>query len=143
MKLESVRIAYKPTYTISRLSIDGIYLCDVLEDVVRDLNRDGDLNDAGEAKVYGETAIPAGTYTVDLTYSNRFKKVLPLLEDVPGFEGIRIHPGNTAVDTHGCLLVGKNTAVGVVTDSKKWFDKLMIRLVDAHEMKETITIKIS
>jgi hypothetical protein len=143
MKLESIRHTRKPTYTISKLYINGVYECDVLEDTDRDLNHDGDINDNGEGKVFGQTAIPAGTYQIDLTYSNRFKKILPLLESVPGFDGIRIHPGNTAVDTHGCLLVGKNTEIGKVTQSKVTFEKLMTKLVDAHEMKETIFITIS
>jgi len=143
MKLELKRKALMDTYTIGDLFLNDVFFCNVLEDTVRDLNKDGDLDEKGEEKVYGQTAIPYGTYTIDLTHSNRFKKILPLLENVKGFEGIRIHPGNTAVDTHGCLLVGNNTEKGMVTDSRKVFEKLMIRLVDAHEMKETITIKIS
>lgn len=143
MKLELKRKALMDTYTIGDLFVNDVFFSNVLEDKVRDFNKDGDLNDSGETKVYGETAIPYGVYTIDLTYSNRFKKILPLIENVKGFEGIRIHPGNTAVDTHGCLLVGNNTEKGKVTDSRKVFEKLMIRLVDAHEMKETITIKIS
>ena len=143
MKLELKRKALMDTYTIGDLFINDVFFCNILEDKVRDFNKDGDLNDSGETKVYGETAIPYGIYTIDLTYSNRFKKILPLIENVKGFEGIRIHPGNTAVDTHGCLLVGNNTEKGMVSNSKKVFEKLMIRLVDAHEMKETITIKIS
>jgi len=143
MKLELKRKALKPTYTIGDLFVNGVFFCHVLEDVVRDLNKDGDLDDTGETKVYGESAIPYGTYTIDLTYSNRFKKILPLLENVKGFEGIRIHPGNIAADTHGCLLVGVNSEIGKITNSKATFDKLMIKLVDAHEMKETILITIS
>ena len=143
MKLELKRTFLGDKYTIGSLFINGVFFCNVLEDVVRDLNKDGDLNDAGETKVWGESAIPYGTYTVILTYSNRFKKVLPLLENVKGFEGIRIHQGNTAADTNGCLLVGKNTEVGRVTESKATFAKLMKRLVDATEMKETIFITIT
>lgn len=143
MKLELKRKALMDTYTIGDLFVNDVFFSNTLEDKVRDLNKDGDLDEKGEEKVYGETAIPYGTYTIDLTYSNRFKKILPLLENVKGFEGIRIHPGNTAASTHGCVLVGNNTEKGMVTDSRKVFEKLMIRLVDAHEMKETITIKIS
>jgi hypothetical protein len=82
------------TYTIGHLYIDEQFFCNVLEDKVRDLNKDGDLNDAGETKVYGETAIPYGKYKIIITYSQRFKRDLPLLVDVPHFSGIRIHPGN-------------------------------------------------
>lgn len=143
MKLELKRKALMDTYTVGDLFINDVFFCNILEDKVRDFNKDGDLEDKGETKVYGKTAIPYGTYTIDLTYSNRFKKILPLIEDVPGFEGIRIHSGNSAEDSSGCLLCGNNTEKGMVTDSRKVFEKLMIRLVDAHEMKETITIKIS
>lgn len=143
MKLELKRVALRDTYTIGKLYINDVYFCDAIEDKVRDLNHDGDLDDKGEGKVYGETAIPYGTYQVTITYSNRFKKDLPLLENVKGFDGIRIHPGNTAVDSHGCILVGKNTEVGKVTESKITFDKLFTRLRDAFEMKETIYITIS
>ena len=143
MKLELKRKFLGEDYTIGDLYINDILFCNVLEDKVRDLNKDGDLNDAGEGKVYGETAIPYGTYTVVLTYSNRFKKVMPLLENVKGFEGIRIHNGSTKQDTLGCLLVGKNTQKGMVTESKVTFAKLMKRLVDATEMKETIFITIT
>ena len=142
MRLELKRKALLPEYTIGSLFINGKLFCNTLEDTVRDLNKDGDLNDAGEGKVYGQTAIPYGTYEVVITYSNRFKKQLPLLENVKGFEGIRIHPGNTKEDSHGCSLVGVNSKKGMVTESKKTFDKLFAILRDAVEMKETIFITI-
>ena len=138
MKLTLNRIYKAPTYTIGRLFIDGIYFCDVLEDVVRDINKDGDLLDDGEQKVYGETAIPYGTYKVILNLSNRFKRIMPLLLNVPHFEGIRMHSGNTDKDTHGCLLVGKNTVKGKVTESKKTFEQLMQKL----DGQKNITIDI-
>jgi len=107
-------VAKKPTYTIGRLFLlkDGKeeYLCDTLEDTVRELTK---LSD----KVPGKTAIPRGKYSLSLTYSNRFKRFLPLIEDVPFFSGIRIHAGNSDVDTEGCLLVGKNKTVGTVSKS--------------------------
>ena len=143
MRLELKRKALLPEYTIGDLFVNGKLFCNTLEDTVRDLNKDGDLNDAGEGKVYGQTAIPYGTYEVVITYSNRFKKQLPLLENVKGFEGIRIHPGNTKEDTHGCILVGVNSKKGMVTESKKTFDKLFSLLRDAVEMKETIFITIT
>jgi hypothetical protein len=120
MKLTLKRIAKKPGYTIGRLYVDDKYFCDTLEDTVRtlnDKNHDGDFDDAGEGKVYGKTAIPAGTYTVKLTQSPRFKRVLPRLYNVPGFEGVLIHRGNTADDSSGCILVGENKAVGKVLNS--------------------------
>jgi hypothetical protein len=135
MKLLLKRIHLADTYTIGKLSIDGKPFCDVIEDVVRDKNKDGDLKDAGEAKVYGQTAIPYGTYKVQLTMSNRFKKVLPLLLNVPEFEGIRIHAGNTAEDSHGCLLVGENKEKGKVIDSVVTMEKLMAILKTAKDIE--------
>lgn len=138
MKLTVKRIFNNDKYSIGRLFIDGVYECDTLEDPVRDLNKDGDSNDAGEGKIWGNTAIPYGTYKVSITYSNRFKRELPLLLNVPHFEGIRIHPGNDAVDTHGCILVGKNTEKGKVTQSKITFDKLFSKLKKAEDIEITI-----
>ena len=115
MKLLLRRTYKAKTYTIGRLYIDDEYFCDTLEDVVRP---DG-------VKGYGETAIPDGKYKVIINMSNRFKCLMPLLVDVPMFEGIRIHSGNTDKDTHGCILVGKNTTKGMITESRKTFEKLM------------------
>jgi hypothetical protein len=106
------------TYTIGRLSIDGNSFCDTLEDVVRDFNKDGDLNDPGESKIYGQTAIPYGRYKVVLSYSPKFKRILPEILNVPDFTSIRIHAGTTAGDTLGCLLVGKNMFKGSLSHSR-------------------------
>jgi len=93
MKIVLKRIALRPTYTIGKLYVDDVYFCDTIEDVVRDKNKDGKLD---EAKIHGKTAIPYGEYEVKWTYSPRFNKYLPLIDNVPGFAGIRIHAGNTA-----------------------------------------------
>ena len=134
MELKVQRIAKKPTYTIGRLYIDGEYFCDTLEDKVRDLSK--------EAKVKGQTAIPTGRYRVYLTYSPRFKRILPLLEDVPQFTGVRIHRGNTAKDTEGCILVGFNREVGKVLDSAATEQRLMAVLQNAVNKGEQIFITI-
>ena len=123
MELKLKVIARRDTYSIGKLYIDGIYFCDTLEDTVRDINHNGKF-DNGEVKVYGKTAIPFGKYSVVYTHSPKFKRKLPLLLNVPQFEGIRIHPGNTAEDSLGCILVGKNTVVGKLTESKVTSDKL-------------------
>lgn len=123
MKLTLKRIALRPTYTIGKLYIDGKYFCDTCEDKVRDANKNGVFDE--EKKVYGITAIPYGTYKVILSMSNRFKRVLPLLLDVPEFSGIRIHSGNSADDSLGCILVGENKQVGKVLNSRKTEKKLM------------------
>lgn len=134
MKLQLKRIALKDTYTIGRLLIDGKYFCDTLEDKVRDFNKDGDLLDKGEDKVYGQTAIPYGTYKITIGYSPRFKRNLPRLQAVKHFEGILIHPGNTAEDTHGCILVGFNTIKGRIVNSKITFDKLFEMIKNEKEL---------
>lgn len=137
--LKVVRDTYGPDYTQGRLYINDIFFCDTLEDRCRDLNKDGDLDDNGEAKVYGETAIPAGKYKMILSMSNRFKKLMPEILKVKGFEGIRIHAGNTKADTHGCILVGLSRTRGGVGQSRDAFIKLMAEL-DKYKTYE-ITIK--
>ena len=134
MELLLKRKYKKPTYTIGTLSVDGKYFCDTLEDVVRDL--------VTEKKVKGRTAIPAGRYRVVLNWSPRFKKPLPLLVDVPHFEGIRIHAGNTAKDTEGCILVGENRERGKVLNSRATMDRLMQVLISANNRKEEMWITV-
>lgn len=131
MKLTLKRIALQPTYTIGKLYIDGEYFCDTCEDTVR---FDG-------KKIPGETAIPFGTYRVVITQSARFKKKLPELLDVPYFVGVRIHSGNTAKDSDGCILVGRNTIRGMVTQSRDTMKKLMAILEPACS-KHIVTIEI-
>ena len=141
MKLTLKRIALRQTYTIGRLYVDGNYFCDTLEDTVRDINKDGKF-DNGEKKVYGKTAIPYGTYEIKWTYSPRFKKYTPQLINVPSFEGIRIHAGNTSTDTEGCLLLGENKQVGKVLNSRATINKFYPLIKKAcSNGKVTIEIK--
>jgi hypothetical protein len=119
--------------TIGRLTIDGQPECWTLEDVVRP---------PGAPKVYGQTAIPAGTYRVTVSMSPRFKTRLPLLLAVPGFEGIRIHPGNTEDDTEGCILVGQDKGKNAILRSRAAFEKLLPKLEAALARGEPITIEI-
>jgi hypothetical protein len=142
MKLLLKRIAFKEAYTIGKLSIDGVYFCDTLEDRNRDLNHDGDLNDAGEGKVKNETAIPFGTYNVVVNVSQRFGRELPRLENVPGFDGILIHRGNTDADSSGCILVGENKVKGKVINSTPYEIELVKRCKEALARGEKITITV-
>lgn len=112
-------------YTISKLYIDGKYYCDTIEDTVRDLPLECPYTSRGQScrcneKIYSETAIPAGTYKVIVTMSNKFGRELPLLVDVPHFLGIRIHRGNTSKDSSGCIIVGENKVKGTVINSTKY-----------------------
>ena len=92
---------------ISKFYAEDVFLGWILEDKDRDANRDGDLSDPGEQKVYAETAIPRGRYPLKITHSPKFGKLLPEIQNVQGFSGIRIHPGNTKKDTAGCPLPGR------------------------------------
>ena len=141
MKLKLNRIALRKTYTIGKLYIDGKYFCDTLEDTVRDTNKSGKF-DNGEKKVKGKTAIPYGTYEIKWTYSPRFKKYTPQLMNVPQFEGIRIHAGNSSTDTEGCLLLGENKKVGMVLNSRATINKFYPLIKEAcSNGKVTIEIK--
>ncbi len=149
MKLLLKRIALRDTYTIGKLYIDNHYFCDTLEDKVRDLNKDGDLNDVGEGKVAGQTAIPYGTYKVTMDvqspkFSQRAsyawcKGYLPRLLNVPHFEGIMIHAGNTADHSSGCILCGENRVKGQVLNSMNTLKRLYDILKGADDI--TITIE--
>lgn len=141
MKLTLKRIALRPTYTIGKLYIDDAYFCDTLEDTVRDTNKSGKL-DNGEQKIKGKTAIPYGTYEIKWTYSPRFKKYTPQLMNVPSFEGIRVHAGNTSADTEGCLILGENKQVGKVLNSRATINKFYPIIKEAcSNGKVTIEIK--
>jgi hypothetical protein len=132
----------KKDYTIGKMYINGEYFCDTLEDTDRGLTSTMSLAELKEVKEYGRTAIPTGRYPIAYTYSPRFKKHLPLLLQVPAFEGIRIHAGNTHRDTSGCLLLGQNKAVGKVLDSRKTMDEFLRILKPAIEACEDIWITI-
>lgn len=155
MKLLLKRIALKPNYTIGKLYVDGVYVCDTLEDTVRDLNKNGRF-DNGEQKVYSKTAIPYGTYSITMnvkspkfsnfsrySWAKKYDGYLPRLEKVPNFDGVLLHPGGTHEDTSGCVLVGQNKAVGKVLYSVATFNELMDKyLVPAKNRNESITITI-
>ena len=140
MRLTLKRIANRPTYCIGKLYINGKYWSDVLEDTDRGLDSTMTEEDIKKIKVKGETAIPVGIYKIILNYSPKFKKVMPLLTNVKGYSGVRIHSGNSAKDTEGCLLVGLNTVVGRLTNSKNTYNALYKRL--QQKGSNDITIEI-
>lgn len=129
MEIHLKRIEFTEESTIGELSVNGVLECYTLEDRVRPV------------KVKGMTAIPAGSHEVVITYSERFKRPLPLLLNVPNFDGIRIHCGNTAKDTEGCILVGKSKKTDFIGSSKIAFDPLFEKLKIA-AVKEKIFIHI-
>jgi len=129
MKLELIRKDFTDNSTIGDLLIDGQWQCYTLEDKARDV------------KIAGVTAIPYGSYDVITNYSNRFKKVMPLLLNVPNFEGVRIHSGNVAENTEGCILLGEIKDVDFIGRSRMAFDKFMVILQNALET-ESVRIEI-
>ena len=141
MELTLKRRYLGASYTIGSLLINGAYFCDTLEDTVRDVNRNGKF-DGQETKVAGQTAIPYGSFRVNVTRSPRFKRELPRLCDVPSFEGVLIHRGNTDADTAGCILVGENKAKGKVLNSTKYELELTRRCKAAIAAGEKITITV-
>ena len=142
MKLLLKRIYFSTTYTIGKLFIDGKYFADTIEDVNRDLNKDGDLLDNGESKVYAQTCIPFGTYDVIVNRSPKMKRDLPRLLNVPHFEGILIHRGSSEKSSAGCIIIGENKVVGKVINSVKYEDALVAVLKHAQNSGEKITIEI-
>lgn len=117
-KIKVSRIFKGPTYTIGKLYIDGVYICDTIEDRVRVLKTKAD-------KVYGETAIPAGKYKADKYFSKKFGYNVLRLFDVPFFEGIYVHKGNTEKDSLGCIIVGYNDKKGWVSRPSEAMAKIM------------------
>jgi hypothetical protein len=126
MNIKVKRLHRTENSTIGELFIDGKFECYTLEDKERDV------------KIKNETAIPKGTYKVIINMSNRFKKLLPLLIEVPGFEGVRIHPGNSNHDTEGCILVGQARSRDYITKSRRAFEDLFSKM----KLAKSITITI-
>lgn len=137
MELRLVRSNLNDERTIGSLYVNNVFECFTLEDRDRKL-------EIGGVKVKTKTAIPLGVYNVVITMSNRFKKLLPLVENVPQFEGIRIHPGNTEADTEGCILVGtiRGTEANAVLNSRATFAKLLPKLQAAIKAGEKVSLTV-
>lgn len=134
MKIQLIRKDFGADHTISDIMVDGKFECYCIEDVVRAPD---------QPKVPGKTAIPYGTYKVIVNMSNRFKRDLPLLLNVPNFEGIRIHTGNTAADTEGCLIPGKIKQKGKVLQSREAFASLFDKIKAAIVKGDQVSIEIT
>lgn len=143
----------KETYTIGNLYVDGEWFCNTLEDRDRGLKSSMSLDEIERLKIYAETAIPAGQYVVRMDvvspkynrvkwYKDNFNGRMPRLENVKGFSGVLIHPGTTAVDSAGCIIVGLNKKKGNVLESRVTFTKLWKILEEAHKSKKTIYLTI-
>ena len=144
MKLKLKRIFKGEKYTIGHLYVNDRYFCDTLEDKVRNLPK--------EPKVYGETAIPAGIYEIDMntvspkfknrTWAKKWKGIVPRLKNVPYFEGVLIHPLNRPEESYGCIGLGENSRPGMVLNSTYYFHRLMKTLTEAKNKREPITIEV-
>lgn len=126
--------------TFGKLLIEGHEFCDTLEDEIRELP----YKPVAEWKVKGETAIPAGTYTVIVDFSSRFNKLMPHLLGIEGFSGVRIHSGNTAADTEGCILVGfaRSEATSMLLNSRSAFEKLFDMMKQAQADGERVIVMV-
>lgn len=135
MNITVIRENYHDKCTLGSLYIDGIFECFTLEDKDRHL-------ESGGKKIPGETAIPKGRYQVIIDYSNRFQEMMPHILSVLDFEGIRIHPGNTDADTHGCILVGQVKSSDSVLSSRLAYAAFLKKLKSAIDRKEYVEITI-
>lgn len=148
MEIRIDRAWCKKGYTISRVFVngkrygDGQKWCSALEDEDRGLNQSMPEAEIIRKKIYGRTAIPRGAYNVRVTYSPRFRKLMPLVDGVKGFSGIRLHSGNTAANTEGCILFGVNDRVGRVSNSRYWTNKITALIEEATKKGEKIKLII-
>lgn len=148
MKIKLDRVWKKNGYTISRVYVngsrfsDGKKMCSALEDEDRGLSDTMSLSEIQKKKVNGHTAIPTGIYKIKITWSPRFKKMMPLVSDVKGFSGIRLHAGNTPDDTEGCILFGVHDKVGQVRNSRYWTNKLTDLISSAISQGEEVLLEI-
>ena len=143
MELKLIRKYRKTDYTIGILYVNNKYFCEILEDTDRGLKDSMSLEEIKKIKIKDQTCIPYGKYQILMTYSPKYKKIMPLVNNVKGFEGIRIHSGNTNKDTSGCLLPGFNKIKGQVINSRETFNKLYSLIQTAINNKENVTIEIT
>lgn len=142
MELTLNRKHLNPSETIGELLVDDVFFCYTLEDKDRLLSSEMPLEQIKQIKIFAQTAIPRGRYEVVMSYSARFKRLLPLLVGVKGFEGIRIHAGNKKEDTEGCILVGDSKTDTMVLKSRVAMTRLMTTLTKAFK-KEKVFITIN
>lgn len=149
MELKLKRTDFTDISTIGELSINGVFECYVLEDKDRGLTQSMSLSESVATKVHGKTAIPYGTFKIVVTKSERFSKMkgkpvyLPILLNVPNYEGVRIHTGNKPEDTEGCLLPARKKGKNVVSESTLAFNQLNDKINNALKIGEVVTIEIT
>jgi hypothetical protein len=139
MRIQVSRVQCDSACTIGQLSVDGVPQCYSLEDVVREVPGEP----VASWKIFGKTAIPRGLYRVVITPSAHFGRDLPELLDVPGFSGVRIHPGNVAADTEGCILVGMDKGADSIGRSRIAFDALFPKIQAAIAANDEVWIQVA
>lgn len=155
MKIQVKRVARKSTYTIGKVTIDGKYFCDSLEDTDRGVTQVMPFTSTGGAngywvapdggiiqKVYGKTAIPTGLYDACSYYWDKHKSYVVLLKRVSGFTGILIHNGTTADHSEGCILLGKNNIVGRLDGNRMYMDALAARVMACEKRGEKVQVEV-
>lgn len=142
MELKLIREHFNEKETIGKLYVNNVLFSFTLEPTFRELISDMSEDEIKRQKIYGVTAIPKGSYHVILTYSKRFQKILPELLHVKGFNGVRIHAGNYAKDTHGCILLGNYNGGNYVTESRQYVERLIKMMQGSINDDEGIIIKI-
>ena len=132
MKITVTRKIFDDECTIGTMNVDGVFECYTLEPVTRP---------EGSEKVFGKTAIPYGEYNVTLTFSGHFQRDMPLVNDVPNFDEIRIHPGNFPSNTEGCCCVGESMGKDQILQSVVAFEPLLIKIKSAIDSGDKVTIE--
>lgn len=135
MKIEVIRTYMKQSYTIGRFYVDGTYMCNTMEPTRRDLST--------EAKVTGKTAIPEGTYLVDMSWSSKMRGRRPFIIGVPHFQGVMIHEGNIPSQTAGCILLGENSVRGMLKNSRLYVNKVCRMIEEAEYRGEVVMLQVS
>ena len=133
----------KDTYTLGEVTVNGKFFSMSMEDRDRGLTQSMNEDEILSKKVYAETAIPTGRYEIKLSFSNKFKRILPILLNVKGFDGIRMHRLNTAIESHGCIGLGMNNSIGTITESTRYELKIVYLLQEEEKQgkRSHITIK--
>jgi len=137
LDLQLVRDTFTSNYTLGKLYVEGVFCCYTCEDTDRKLETNPN------AKLYAKTAIPRGSYRLHVNYSQHFQRLLPLLDSVPGYTGIRIHGGNTAADTAGCILVGKTRTTNGVANCAVKVQEVSNVIIAGDLAEKEVWIKVS
>ncbi len=142
MEIKVIRDVHSENSTTGKMYVDDVFECFTLEDKDRGLKSTMSLDELKSLKVYGETAIPTGRYQVTTSFSGIFQREMPLLVNVPDYDEVRIHPGNSDKDTLGCILVGEARTVDWVSNSRAAFARFWPKMKAAIDAGQKVFITI-